>query len=149
MTDLDTSLTDEELIAEVRKALAQIDETKIPDGTIEQAAKRFVIPLLNDISPKEVREGNGYQEAFDNAVVAMTAERSFSAWLAFRRIRDRELETYIDPDGYLEQLKERTNFTLRQIETTRPAETPNTVVTIKHDGVNRKVNLRKNWVIDR
>lgn len=146
---MDTSLTNQELITEVRKALAQIDETKVPDGTIEQAAERFVIPLLNDISPEKVKVENDYQEEFDNAVVALTAERSFSAWLAFTRIRDRELETYINPDGYLDQLKERTNFALRQIESTRPAETPNTVVTIKHDGVNRKVNLRKNWVVDK
>lgn len=147
MTELDTSLTNAELVDEVRIALGMMDESKVPDDTIEQAAERFVIPLLNDISPTLSQEDD--QEDFDNAVVAMTAERSFSAWLSFTRLRDREVETFIDPEQYLEQLKERTDFALRQIDSTRPSQTPNAVVTIKHDGVYRKVDLQKNWVPDR
>lgn len=147
MTELDTSLTGEELIDEVRTALGMMDESKVPDSTIEQAAERFVIPLLNDISP--TLDPNTQQQDFDNAVIALTAERSFSAWLSFTRMRDREVEAYIDNEQYLEQLKERTDFALRQIDTTRPSQTPNAVVTIKHDGVYRKVDLQKNWVPDR
>jgi len=147
MTELDTSLTGEELIDEVRTALGMMDESKVPDSTIEQAAERFVIPLLNDISPN--LNPKNKQEEFDNAVIALTAERAFSAWLSFTRLRDREVETFIDPDQYLEQLKERTDFALRQIDTTRPSQTPNAVVTIKHDGVYRKVDLQKNWVSHR
>lgn len=138
---MDTSLSDSDLISEVRDALAGIDTTKVPDDTITQAADRFVIPLLNDISPDETYD----QDKFDNAVIAMTAERSFSAWLAFTRLRDREVESYIEPDQYLSQLKERTDLALRQIDSTRPAQTPNEVVTIKHDGKKRKVNLQKPW----
>lgn len=144
MTDLDTSLTDEELVDEVRTALAQINEAKVPDDTIIQAANRFVIPLLNDISELDEEEE---QEQFDNAVIAMSAERAFSAWLTFTRLRDREIETFIDPKAYLDQLKERTDMVLRQIDATRPPSTPNTVVTVKHDGVKRKVNLQENWVL--
>lgn len=142
MTEMDTSLTEQELISEVRIALAQIDETKVPDDTITQASERFVIPLLNDISDID----EDYQEKFDNVVIAMTAERAFSAWLTFTRLRDREIETFLDPKGYLEQLKKRTDSALRQINATRPPQTPNTVVTVKHDGVKRKVNLNQHWV---
>lgn len=142
MTVMDTSLSDAELIDEVRDALAQIDSSKVPDDTIVQSAERFVIPLLNDISSVYVDD----QERFDNVVVAMTAERAFSAWLTFTRIRDREVEAYIDSEQYLEQLKERTDLALQQIGATRPPQTPNTVVTMKHDGKYRKVRLDKDWV---
>jgi len=50
MTELEISLTDEELVEEVRKALAGLDDSKIPDDTIVQTANRFVTPLLNDVS---------------------------------------------------------------------------------------------------
>lgn len=146
MTEMDTSLSDSELISEVRDALAGIDSTKVPDATITQSADRFVIPLLNDISPPP--DNNFDQDDFDNAVIAMTAERAFSAWMTYSRLRDREVEAYIDAKQYLNQLKERTNLALRQINSTRPSSIPNEVVTIKHDGVNRKVNLQKNWVFD-
>lgn len=145
MTEMDTSLSEQELISEVRTALAQISETKVPDDTITQASERFVIPLLNDISDLDEED----QDAFDNAVIAMTAERAFSAWLTFTRLRDREIETFLDPKAYLEQLRQRTDLTLRQINATRPPSTPNTVVTVKHDGVKRKVDLNQNWVPNR
>jgi hypothetical protein len=145
MADLDTSLTDGELIDEVRDALAHLDSSKVPDDTIEQTAFRFVIPLLNDILPKEP---DIEQDNFDNAVIAWTAEKSFMAWLSFTRLRDREVETYINPDQYLSQLKQRTDLALRVIDVTRPPQTPNEVVTIKHDGKKRKVNLNKPWVLE-
>lgn len=145
MADLDTSLTDGELIAEVRDALANLDSSKVPDDTIEQTAFRFVIPLLNDILPKEP---DIEQDNFDNAVIAWTAEKSFMAWLSFTRLRDREVETYLDPDQYLSQLEQRTDMALRVIDVTRPPQTPNEVVTIKHDGKKRKVNLNKPWELE-
>lgn len=145
MTELDTSLNDEELTSEVRDALAQLDNSKVPDDTIQQTADRFVIPLLNDLIP-DYSEID--QKDFDNAVIAWTAEKSFSAWLSFTRLRDREVETYIDPEQYLSQLKERTDFSLRIIDVTRPPQTPNTVITIKHDGKKRKVNLQEPWVFE-
>jgi hypothetical protein len=144
MADLDTSLSDQELIAEVRDALGHLDKTKVPDDTIEQTFKRFVIPLLNDRLPKEP---NIDKKDFDNAVIAWTAEKSFMAWLSFTRVRDREVETYLDPEQYLSQLRERTDLSLQIIDVTRPPQTPNEVVTIKHDGKKRKVNLQKPWVL--
>lgn len=145
MTELDTSLNDEELTSEVRDALAQLDSSKVPDDTIQQTADRFVLPLLNDlITNKESIE----QKNFDNVVIAWTAEKSFSAWLTFTRLRDREVESYIDAEQYIKQLKERTDFALRIIGVTRPSQTPNTTVTIKHDGKKRKVNLQKPWVYE-
>jgi len=144
MTAMDTSLSDSDLISEVRDSLAGIDTSKIPDDTITQAADRFVVPLLNDISSV----GTNKQDEFDNAVIALTAERSFSAWLAFTRLRDAEVESYINPQQYLTQLKERSNLALRQINASRPPEIPNQVVTVKHDGKHRKVDLQKNWVTE-
>lgn len=138
---MDTSLSDSDLIDEVRTALGEIDSTKVPDDTITQTADRFVVPLLDDISPNDVD-----QDSFDNAVIAMTAEVAFSSWLTITRLGDAEIQAYIDPEQYLSQLKEKTNFALRQVNTTRPPEVPNTVVTIKHDGKHRKVDLNKVWI---
>lgn len=142
MTELDISLTDVELVEEVRTALAGLDAGKIPDETIVQTANRFVVPLLNDVS-KNISEEN--QAAFDNAAIAWTAENSFGAWLTFTRLRDREIETYIDAKQYRSQLEQRTNMALRQVNGSRPPEVPSHHVTVKHDGVNRKINLNKIW----
>lgn len=141
MSDLDLSIEDEEFISEVRDALAGLDSSKIPDDTITQTAKRFVVPLINDIASVSEDE----QDAFDNAVIAWTAEMSFGAWLTFTRLRDREIETFIDPGQYRSQLESRTNMALRIIGATRPPEIPNHTVTIKHDGVNRTVDLDRTW----
>ena len=137
MTDLDYSLKEEELLSEVRASLAGLDASKIPDETIIQTADRFIVPVLNDIKRKDDQDG------FDNAVVAWTAEMSFNSWLTFTRMRDRELETFIDPDSYREGLEDRTNLSLRQLDASRPPDVPNHVVTIKHDGVKRKVDLKQ------
>lgn len=142
MTELDISLTDAKLIDEVRTALAGLDATKIPDDTIKQTANRFVVPLLNDVAPNLTSDD---QDAFDNVAVAWTAEMSFGAWLTFTRLRDREVETYIDPEQYNDQLEQRTNMALRQVGATRPSEIPNFHVTVKHDGVNRTIDLQQVW----
>ena len=141
--ELEISLTDEELVDEVRKALAGLDASKIPDDTIAQTAERFVTPLLNDVA-RHLEEDD--QEAFDNAAIAWTAEMSFGAWLTFTRLRDREIETYIDAKQYRSQLEQRTNMALRQVNGSRPPEVPSYHVTVKHDGVNRKIDLNKVWV---
>lgn len=143
MTELDISLTDAELIDEVRNALAGLDTTKVPDDTITQTANRFVVPLLNEAARNLTQDD---QEGFDNAAIAWTAEMSFGAWLAFTRLRDREIETYTDPARYKKQLESRTNLALRQVDATRPPEVPNYHVSIKHDGVNRTVDLQQVWV---
>ncbi len=143
MSELEISLTDEEVVEEVRRALAGLDAGKIPDDTIVQTAERFVVPLLNDVGKSLHPE---YQDGFDNAAIAWTAEMSFAAWLTFTRLRDREVETYIDAKQYKNQLEKRTNMALRQINGSRPPEVPSYHVTVKHDGVNRKVDLKKVWV---
>lgn len=144
MTEMDISLSDSELVSEVRDAMAGIDATKVPDDTIKQTADRLVIPLLNDITSI----GSEKQDEFDNAVIMWTAEKSFGAWLTFTRLRDREVETFIDSEQYISQLEERTDMALKQVDATRPPQIPNTVVTIKHDGKYRKVDLQKNWEFD-
>ena len=139
----ETSLDSEELIEQVRKALAGIDDSQVPDETIEQAHERFVEPILEQIT-----EANPNQEHFNHAAVSWTAEKAFDAWMTFTRLRDREIETYVYPRQYREQLESRTDNALYVLGATRPPDTPNTVVTIKHDGKNRKINLNKNWIPD-
>jgi hypothetical protein len=143
MAELSLSLSEEELIDEVRDALAGIDGSKIPDGTIIQTAERFIVPLLNDITGTLTAADD--QNDFDNAVIAWTAEMSFGAWLTFTRLRDREVEIFIDSKQYKNNLKKKTNYALRMLDTSRPPEIPNHVVTIKHDGVNRTVDLQQVW----
>jgi len=142
--DLELTLTGEELINEVRDSLAGLDNSKIPDDTIIQTANRFVVPLLNDITRN--LDPDEDQESFNSAVIYWTSEKAFDAWLTFTRLRDREIETFLDPKQYREQLKERTNKALRLVNVTRPSEIPNKTVTVKHDGVKRKVNLQQRWV---
>jgi len=142
MSELDLSLNEQKLIGEVRDSLAGLDASKIPDDTIIQTAERLVVPLLNDIAG--MLDGDD-QEAFDSAAVIWTAELSFGSWLTFTRLRDREIETYVDPKQYRTQLEERTNMALRLLGASRPPEIPNHTVTIKHDGVNRTVDLHKVW----
>lgn len=149
MADFTLSLTDQELIDEVRDSLAGLDASKIPDSTITQTSERFVVPLLNDNIPSGVKnKQNEYQNYFDSAVIAWTAELSFNAWMTYTRLRDAEVEAYTDPSNYKQQLKQRTDLALQLVETTRPSDIPNTTVTIKHDGVKRTVNLNKHWVIE-
>lgn len=142
---METNLTDQELINEVRDALAGLDSVKIPDDTIIQANERFVEPLLNETIPSPSPD----QKLFDNAAIAWTAEKAFDAWMTFSRLRDREVETFVDPKGYRENLRERTETTLYVLNATRPPKSPNTVVTVKHDGEQRRVDLSKSWVPDR
>lgn len=142
--ELEISLTDPELVDEVRDAMAGLDGTNVPEGTITQTADRFVEPLLNDIAPH--LKPSEDQEAFDSAAIAFTAELSFDAWLAFTRVRDREVETYVNPENYRKQLRKRTNLSLRLVDATRPSEIPNYHVTVNKDGVNERVNLQKYWV---
>ena len=143
MPDLDISLTELELIDEVRNALAGLDGSMVPDGTITQTANRLVVPLVNDVAGNITEEDD--QDAFDAAVIAWTAELSFGAWLTFSRLRDREVEAYVDPRQYKVNLAERTNLSLQLLGASRPPEIPNHVVTIKHDGVDRTVDLRRVW----
>jgi len=147
MSDFDTSFTDSRLITEVRNALAGLDATKVPDDTIKQTANKFVIPLLNqNISTNIHNNQSEYQDEFDSAVIAWTAELSFDAWLEFNRLRDREVEVYTDGERYREKLAKRTNLALQLVESTRPSQLPNHVVTVKHDDVKRRVDLQQPWV---
>jgi len=111
MTDPTSTLTDQELVEEVRSALAGIDAGSIPDDTIIQAKNRFVLPILQKLLTDNVDQDN-----FDNAVVAWTAEKSFDAWLTYTRLRDSNLETYTDPQAYKEDLRERTNNALYVVD---------------------------------
>jgi len=142
MADFTLSLTDQELIDEVRDSLAGLDASKIPDSTITQTAERFVIPLLNDNIPEEVKtQQSEYQDSFDSSVIAWTAELSFNAWMTFTRLRDAEVEAYTDPGQYKEQLAQRTNLTLQLLNTTRPSDIPKKTITIKRDNVHRTLDF--------
>jgi len=148
MADFTVSLNDQELIDEVRDSLAGLDSSKIPDSTITQTAERFVVPLLNNNNiPEEVKKQQAeYQDSFDSAVIAWTAELSFNAWMTFTRLRDAEVEAYTDPGQYKQQLAQKTNLALQLVNTTRPSDIPKETVTVKHDGVQRTVDLSQEWV---
>jgi hypothetical protein len=143
MTDLSVSLPEAEFISEVRTAMAGIDISKIPDDTITQAKERFVVPMLNDIGDYESED----QDAFDNAAIAWTAELAFDAWLTYTRLRDAEVEAYTDPRAYKKDLKSRTNKVLGVLGVRRPPDTPPQVITITHDGVNRAVDVERDWEV--
>jgi hypothetical protein len=146
MSNLDYTYNESELITEVRNAMAGVDQAKVPDETITQSADMIVVPLLNQITGN--LDASKDQDAFDHAVVMWTAEFSYNAWLRFTRLRDREVEAYMDPQSYKEDLEKRTNFALRLLGTSRPPEIPNQVVTIKHDSDTKYVNVKRNWISD-
>lgn len=134
------SLSDSDFRDEIRDALAGLDSTKVPDDTIDQTKDKLIEPLLDDLT------SSPDQDLFDNAAIYWTAEKAFDAWLTFTRLRDREIETFIDAEQYRNQLKERTDNSLFLLDVTRPPQIPNTVVTIKHDGEKRRVNLEeRSW----
>lgn len=139
MAEPESTLSNDEIVDEVRTALAGIDSSSIPDDTIVQAKNRFVVPLLQDLASPNVD-----QKQFDNAVIAYTAEKSFDAWFNFTRLRDSDLEAYQNPEQYKEKLIERTNNALFVINVTRPPEVPNTVVTVTLDDKQEKVPLESN-----
>lgn len=145
MTDWDTALTQQALIENVRNAMAGIDSSKIPDDTIVYNANKVVIPILNEIN-KDLVDGNSSdQKKFDNAVIAWTAELSFDSWLTFTRLRDREIETFIDPEQYKSQLESRTDLTLNVIGASRPPDVPNVVETAKHPDEWTRADLNRVW----
>jgi len=144
MTNLETSLSEQEFTNEVRNALAGLNSSKIPDNTILQAKNRVVEPLLNDARSYEASD----QDAFDNASVMWSAEFAFDAWLTFTRLRDAEIGTYVDPDSYKEDLENRTNQVLGVLDITRPPEIPQTVVSVQHDGEKRAVDLSEEWKVE-
>lgn len=145
MTDLETSLSDSEFITEVRNSLAGLDTTQIPDDTITQTRDRFVEPLLNDSSVVFQQED---QDAFDNASIVWTAELAFKAWMTYTRLRDAEVEAYVDPSRYQSNLESRTDQSLGILGVTRPPDVPNQVISVSHDGEHRAVNLDKNWTVE-
>jgi len=145
MTDWDTTLSQQKIVENVRKALAGIDDTKIPDDTIRYNSNRVVIPILNEINTNLDSSSSSDQKKFDNAVIAWTAELSFDSWLTFTRLRDREIETFIDPKQYKSQLESRTNLTLNVIGASRPPDVPNVVETAKHPDEWTRADLNRVW----
>lgn len=144
MSDLTTSLEEANFLTEVRDALAGIDASKIPDDTITQARDRVVEPLLNDIGTYTASD----QTKFDNASIMWTAEMSFDAWMTFTRLRDREIEAFVDPKAYKEMLKSRTDKVLGVLDVQRPPDVPNQVVTVAHDGEKRAVDFDDDWEVE-
>lgn len=143
MSEVEVSLNDNVFVAEVRDALAGVDATKIPDGTITQVKDRLVEDLLNNLVSDSVD-----QDQFDNAAIFWSAELAFDAWMTFTRLRDREIEAYVDPRSYRQQLRDRTDRALYVLGTNRPPTIPNQVVTVQHDGEKRRVDLNQEWVAD-
>lgn len=116
MADYTFSGPDSEFIDEVRAALAEIDATRIPDGTIEQQRKRVAAPHINN------QLGPDQQNAFDDALVFYTAEKAFDSWLTTVRFDDADLQIKVNPEHYREGLQERTDAVFDRIGITRPGE---------------------------
>lgn len=115
-----------EFITEVRDALAGLDSTKIPDSTIVQARDRFVEPTLNDL----LGDKDPDQNVYEGAVIAWTAEKTFDAWFAKTRMRDRSLEVFTRPQLYQEKLRKRTNEALYSLGVSRPPDYINHTETV-------------------
>lgn len=125
---LSVSMSESQFITEVRSALAEMDAKKIPDDTITQAKDRFVIPAL------ETRlSGNPPQDLFDNAVIAYSAERSFKAWLARRRMADSDLQVSVKAAMYKDNLEERTNEMLSLLGVSRPNSSARSAYTTRNE----------------
>jgi len=139
MADLDYSFTESELVSEVRDALAGLDAKKVPDDTIAQTADRFVVPLLNSMGSYT----NDDQTDFDNAVIAWSAEKSFDAWLTLTRLRDREVEAYVNPSQYRKNIETRTNDALYTLGVTRPPDVPNTIYSVQSSGEGEEIVLQR------
>lgn len=101
-------MTDQELIDEVRTALADLDDKKIPDSTIVQQYKRFVLPeLQNWFENKDPEQYN-----IDSISVAYTAEKSFKSWFVKQQMMFGDVQVSVNVNAYKEQLESRTNEAL-------------------------------------
>lgn len=114
----ETSLTEPELVVEVRDALAGLDETKIPEDTILQQYERFVVPKLESLLDNK----NPTDAQVDAIVVFWTAEQSFKSWFTKKQMMFGDVQIGVDPGSYQEELETRTNEALNAAGVERDLE---------------------------
>lgn len=116
------SLTDTELIDEVRTSMGDLGEATVPDDTIIQQWERVAKPYIDDNVT-----GSPNQDKIDNAAIFYTAELSFKAWVQKDRMTTSGQDTYIDLDGTIDNLEKRAASALERVDithipTTGPAD---------------------------
>lgn len=114
-----TSLKDSVFKTEVRTALGELGSKKVSDAMIEQQKKRTVKPFL-------ARNGiDGSSDKIDNAMIFMTAEKAFKAWLKKSRVTLSDIDVTLDIKGYRKDLEEQTKTALMDLGINySPAEGP-------------------------
>ena len=107
--DIKASMTMNQMVTEVREALAGLDGKKIPDATIRQQYKRFVLPEMQEIFSDKVVE----QYHIDSCCVIYTAEKSFKSWLAKQQMMFGDLQVSINVPVFTENLESRRKSAFR------------------------------------
>lgn len=109
MTEINTSLSENEVINEVRTMLGGLGPNHIPDGTIIQQKERFAVPDL------EAKGAEGSDSDIETAVLAYTAELAFKSWLKKKRIVTDEVEASFDIEAYRKEVEEQAEDALRRV----------------------------------
>lgn len=122
------SLSESEAITEVRDALAGLDQSKIPDSTIQQSLNRFSKPWVDQqVDP------DAPQEVYEGAVIAYAAELSFNSWMMKTRMRDAELEVFTDPRVFKDKIQRRTDEVFTTLGISRPPRNKHYQKAVKAD----------------
>lgn len=108
-----TTLSDNEFITEVRTALGELDDDMISDATIMQQKDRFVIPYLED------KNVSGSGETIDTAMIALSAEKSFNAWMKKSQIAGGQMNVTFNTEEYADNLAEQSSSALKQLNINR------------------------------
>lgn len=108
-------LSNEEIIDEVRAALAGLTQSEVPDDSIIYAVKRISEPWVSS----QASAGDS-QDKYEAAILTYGAELAFASWYSTSRMRDVELEVFKEPRVYRDKLEQRTDATLSSLGITRP-----------------------------
>lgn len=104
----EADMTEQELITEVRTALAGLDDAKIPDATIVQQYKRFVLPEIQNWF--ENKSPEPYD--IDAISITYTAEKAFKSWFVKQQQMFGDVQVSVNVTAYKEQLEDRTDEAL-------------------------------------
>lgn len=129
----EADFTENQLIEEVRTALANLDDAKIPDATIVQQYKRFVLPELQSWFENDTPE----QYHIDAISVTYTAEKAFKSWFVKQQQMFGDVQVSVNVTSYKEQLESRTDEALSAAGVERDMEGTGVEFVKRTDGMFR------------
>lgn len=129
----EADMTKQELREEVRTALGELNDKKIPDSTIDQQYKMFALPQIQDWFENDTPQ----QYHIDAVAVTYTAELSFKSWFVKQQQMFGSIQVSVNVKQYKQQLEDRTNEALSAAGVERDLEGTAVEFIDKTDGMFR------------